>query len=131
MTSHDQRRSGVSAERRHQYIEKSAALCGDAATADALPAFLKASPDGVTVAVKVQPRAPRNEIIGAEGAELKIKISAPPVDSAANQALVEFLADKLDCPRRCVQLLRGQTARHKLLLVTGVTAEDIAARLVK
>lgn len=96
-----------------------------------LPAYLKASPHGVTVAVKAQPRAPRNEIVGVEGGELKIKITAPPVDSAANEALVEFLADKLDCPRRCVQLLRGQTARHKLFLVTGLSAEDIAARLVR
>jgi hypothetical protein len=85
----------------------------------------------VTVAVKVQPRAPRSEVVGIEGVELKIKISAPPVDSAANEALVEFLADKLDSPRRCVQLLRGQTARHKLLLVAGMSAADIALRLVK
>ena len=95
-----------------------------------LPAYLRESPNGVTVAVKVQPRAPHSGISGIEGSELKIKISAPPVDSAANEALVEFLADKLDCPRRCVQLLRGQTARHKLLLVTGVSAEEIAARMV-
>jgi uncharacterized protein (TIGR00251 family) len=85
----------------------------------------------VTVAVKVQPRAPRSEIVGIEGGELKIKISAPPVDSAANEELVEFLAEQLDCPRRCVQLLRGQTARHKLLLVTGVSANQIAARLAR
>jgi uncharacterized protein (TIGR00251 family) len=131
MTSHNHQRSGVPAERRHPYIEKSAALSRDAATADALPAYLKESPNGVTVAVKVQPRAPRSEIVGIEGGELKIKIAAPPVDSAANEELVEFLATKFDCPRRCVQLLRGQTARHKLLLVAGVSAADIAARLVK
>jgi hypothetical protein len=130
MTPHDQRRSGVSAERRQQKDPKNAALSRDAATANTLPAFLRESPNGVTIAVKVQPRAPRNEVVGAEGGELKIKIAAPPVDSAANEALVEFLANKLDCPRRCVQLLRGQTARHKLVLVTGVSGDDIAARLV-
>lgn len=94
-----------------------------------LPPYLKESPNGVTVAVKAQPRAPRNGIVGVEGGELKIKISAPPVDSAANEALLEFLAEQLDCPRRCVQLLRGQTARHKLFLVTGLSGEEIAARL--
>ena len=47
------------------------------------------------------------------GDELKIKVTAPPVDAAANQALIELLAEKLDCPRGRVELIRGQTSRHK------------------
>lgn len=129
MTPHDQRRSGVSTERRHQSDPRNTAFARNTAGADALPAFLKTSPDGVTIAVKVQPRAPHNEIVGPEGVELKIKIAAPPVDSAANEALLEFLAERLGCPRRCVQLLRGQTARHKLVLVTCVSAGQIVACL--
>ena len=129
MKPQDHRRSGASAESRQYDNRKNAALFRDAAPMNTLPPFLRASPDGVTIAIKVQPRAPRNEIVGAEGGELKIKIAAPPVDSAANEELVEFLSAKLECPRRCIQLLRGQTARHKLVLVTNVSAGQIAARL--
>jgi hypothetical protein len=94
-----------------------------------LPPFLKATKRGITLAVKAQPRAPRNEIVGVEGVELKIKIAAPPVDSAANETLVKFLAEVFDCPRSSVSLLRGQTARHKVVAIVGVGAETIVARL--
>jgi uncharacterized protein YggU (UPF0235/DUF167 family) len=63
------------------------------------------------------------------GGELKIRLTAPPVDSAANDALVAFLADALDCPRHAVQLVRGHTSRQKLLRLAGITAETAAARL--
>ena len=63
------------------------------------------------------------------GDELKIKVTAPPVDSAANEAVVRLLADVLDCPRSSVQLLRGQTSRHKQVLIQGVSAEAVLAKL--
>ena len=63
------------------------------------------------------------------GNELRIAVTAPPVDSAANQALVEFLADTLDCSRGQVQIIRGQTSRHKTVLISLLDAEAIAARL--
>src|SRR2546430_11504132 len=76
-----------------------------------LPPYLRMQPDGaVLLALKVQPRASKNEIGEALGKELKIKITAPPVDSAANEALVEFLAEKLDCPKGAVRIIRGQTS---------------------
>src|SRR5260221_5964954 len=62
-----------------------------------LPGFLQIQKDGVCLAVKVQPRAPKNEIGQPLGNELKIKVTAPPVDSAANDALLRFVAEKLDC----------------------------------
>ena len=91
--------------------------------------YLRAVTDGVQLTVKVQPRASRNEISEALGNELKIKVTAPPVDAAANEALVKFLAETLDCPRGSVQLLRGQASRHKTILIRGVTLETIAAQL--
>lgn len=94
-----------------------------------LPSYLTTQKDGVYLAVKVQPRAPRNEIAGPLGEALKVKVTAPPVDSAANEALVKFLAERLDCPRNAVQLVRGQTSRHKVLRLLGLTAEDVAKRL--
>lgn len=93
------------------------------------PPWLRAVSGGVELAIKLQPRASREEICGEIGAELKIKVTAPPVDSAANEALVRFLAEKLDCPRGAVQLVRGLTSRHKTVRVTGITAQMVAERL--
>jgi uncharacterized protein (TIGR00251 family) len=95
-----------------------------------LPNFLRVQKDGTYLAVKLQPRASRNEIGEALGDELKIKVTAPPVDAAANEALVRLLAETLDCPRGNVQLLRGHTSRHKTVLVRGVAAAEILKRLV-
>lgn len=94
-----------------------------------LPPFLKVQGDVVLLHVKAQPRASRNEIGEVLGHELKIKITAPPVDSAANEALVEFLAEKLSCARGNVQLLRGGSSRHKVFAIRGVKPEELAARL--
>ncbi|NBV24210.1 MAG: YggU family protein [Proteobacteria bacterium] len=94
-----------------------------------LPPYLRSQPDGVFLAVKVQPRASRNEIGGLHGTELKVAVTAPPVDSAANQAVVEFLAEALGLPRRAVTLVRGQTSRHKVFRLDGITAETAAAKL--
>ena len=95
-----------------------------------LPGFIRIQEGVVRLAVKVQPRASKNEIGEVLGDELKIKVTAPPVDSAANEALVRFLAEKLDCPPRSVQLVRGQTSRHKIVLVQGISAADAIARLL-
>lgn len=94
-----------------------------------LPVWLHIRPDGVVVSLKVQPRAARNEIGGPIGNELKVKVTAPPVDSAANEALVRFLAERLGCARNAVQLVRGATSRHKQILIVGVSAADIAGNL--
>ena len=92
--------------------------------------FLRETSGGTLLSVKLQPRASANEIGAPLGNELKIKVTAPPVDAAANQALVEFLAEKLDCSRGKVELLRGHTSRHKLILLHGFKAADALQRLV-
>ena len=94
-----------------------------------LPPFLREQADGVILSIKLQPRASRNEIGESLGEELKIKVTAPPVDSAANEALIELLAEKLDCPRSKVELIRGQTSRHKALRIHGLTAAQVFGRL--
>jgi uncharacterized protein len=94
-----------------------------------IPGFLRAQPDGVLLSVKVQPRASRNEIGEALGNELRIKVTAPPVDAAANEALVRLLAETLDCPRGRVELLRGQTSRHKVLKLHGLAPSEVVAKL--
>ena len=94
-----------------------------------MPPYLQERPDGVCISVKVQPRASRNEIAGPIGKELKIKVTAPPVDSAANEAVLELLAEVLGCARNQLELLRGATSRHKQVLVRGMTGEEIQERI--
>src|SRR5690242_14105825 len=96
-----------------------------------LPPYLKIKDDFVLLHVKAQPRASRNEIGEVLGQELKIKITAPPVDSAANEALVRFLTEVLGCARGAVQLVRGETSRHKVIAIRGVKSDEVAARLEK
>ena len=95
----------------------------------ATPSFLRVQPDGVLLSVKVQPRASANQIGEALGNELRIKVTAPPVDAAANEALVRLVAEKLDCPRSRVELVRGHTSRHKVLKLHGWSAEAVLAGL--
>ena len=95
-----------------------------------LPAtFLRETSDGTLLSVKLQPRASKNEIGAPLGDDLKIKVTAPPVDAAANRALVEFLAEKLDCPRGRLELIRGHTSRHKTILLHGFKPGEIVAKL--
>jgi uncharacterized protein (TIGR00251 family) len=93
------------------------------------PTFLHVQTDGVLLSVKLQPRASANEIGEPLGNELRIKVTAPPVDAAANEALVRLLADTFDCPRNRVELVRGHTSRHKTIKLYGFSAEAVMARL--
>ena len=94
-----------------------------------LPAFISLQPDGVSLAIKLQPRASANEIAEPLGNELRVKVTAPPVEAAANEALIRLLADTLDCPRRRVEILRGHTSRHKVIKLHGLSADAVLARL--
>lgn len=93
------------------------------------PPYLRVQSDGVLLSVKVQPRASANEIGEPLGNELRVKVTAPPVDAAANEALVRLLAEVLDCPRNRVELVRGHTSRHKVVKLHGLTVEAVAAGL--
>jgi hypothetical protein len=97
----------------------------------ALPNYLRAQSDGTLLSVKLQPRASASEIGDALGDELRIKVTAPPVDAAANQALVELLAETLDCSRSRIELIRGHTSRHKTLKLHGFTPEAVLAKVTK
>ena len=89
-----------------------------------MPPFLRSQPDGLLLSVKLQPRASADEIGEALGNELRIKVTAPPVDAAANEALLKLLARQLHWPRNRVDLVRGHTSRHKTVMLYGLTAED-------
>jgi uncharacterized protein (TIGR00251 family) len=94
-----------------------------------MPGFLRVQADGVLLSVKLQPRSSANEIGDALGNELRIKVTAPPVDAAANEALVNLLAQHLDCPRNRVELVRGHTSRHKTIKLHGLGPEDVVKKL--
>jgi uncharacterized protein (TIGR00251 family) len=84
---------------------------------------------GVTFAVRVQPRARRNAIVGQFGEALKLALTAPPVDGRANEACVEFLAEVLGLPRSSVTIISGQSSRNKIIRISGCTAKEVRERL--
>jgi len=81
----------------------------------------------VRVAVHVQPRASRSEIVGQHGAALKVRLQAPPVDGAANDALVRLLADALGVSPRSVRVVAGATSRAKTVEIDGTTEDAVRA----
>lgn len=84
----------------------------------------------VTFAVRVQPRASRDEISGVVEGALKIRLRAPAVENRANEALREFLADLLKRPRSAVRILGGEHSRTKRVAVEGVTRRQVEALLL-
>jgi uncharacterized protein len=88
-----------------------------------------AQDSGVTFAVRVQPRASKSELAGEVEGALRIRLAAPPVDGAANEELVAFLAKLLAVPRRRISILSGATAKHKIVRADGVTAEQFERAL--
>jgi uncharacterized protein len=81
--------------------------------------------NSVSFTVRVQPRASRDEIVGEYHEGLKIRLTAPPVDDRANEALCGFLASRLKVPLAAVRIASGGRSRTKRVEVNGVTAEMI------
>ena len=82
-----------------------------------------------TLELKTVPNAPRDEIAGWLGDALKVKVHAPALEGRANDALLEFLADKLGVHRRDVTLVRGDKSRHKVVRIAGLTLAEVKARV--
>ena len=79
----------------------------------------------VRFGVRVQPRASRTEIAGIHGDAIKVRLAAPPVDGAANDALVEFLSEIFRVARRHVRIVAGETSRSKIVEVEGITERSV------
>ena len=88
--------------------------------------WLTDTPGGAVLNLRIVPRASKNAIQGEHGDALKVRLCAPPVDGAANAALIEFLAEAFALPRARVQLLSGQTSRNKRVLLAGVSAARVS-----
>jgi len=84
----------------------------------------------VVLSVRVQPRASRNEVVGMHGDALKIRLTAPPVDGAANQALVKFVAKRLGCGRSAVAIEHGFSGRLKQLRIRDMGVDEASRALL-
>lgn len=85
---------------------------------------------GIRFAIHVQPRAKKPGIDGVHGDALRVRVSAPPVEGAANEAVVRVIAEALGVPARAVRIAAGQSGRQKLVDVDGVDAAAAHARLL-
>ena len=81
--------------------------------------------DGVVLAILVQPRASKNQLCGVQGEELKVRLTSPPVDGAANKLCRDFFAKLLRCSKSNVSLIGGHKSRHKRLLIEGLTRQHV------
>lgn len=97
-------------------------------TASASSGGIREDESRLTVPVRVTPRARRNALT-LEGDTLRAWLTAPPVEGAANTALLALLAERLGLPKRAVTLLRGESSREKLVAIEGISAEEFRKRL--
>jgi uncharacterized protein len=90
---------------------------------------IRDTPQGASFAVRVQPRAHKNAIVGEIGDALKIAVTAPPAEGRANQACIEFLAEFLKVPRSSVTIAAGETSRNKVIRIAGISADEVRRRI--
>ena len=84
----------------------------------------------VRLEVKAKPKAKKSRVVAVEGGTAEVALAAPPVDGAANEELVRYLAEVLSIPKRSITLLRGQSSRTKLLSIAGLSQAELASRLL-
>ena len=83
------------------------------------------------LAIRVQPRAKRTEVAGERGGAVVIRTNAPPVDAKANEAVRRLIAKRLGVPVSAVQIVRGESTRDKLVRITGLSADEARAALLR
>ncbi|MCC6154246.1 MAG: DUF167 domain-containing protein [Candidatus Hydrogenedentes bacterium] len=81
------------------------------------------------ITVRVQPKASRNSCSVDEAGHIRVSLTAPPVDGAANDALLRYLSDLLQLPRRAITIVSGEKSRDKILAIAGINLEDVVAHL--
>ena len=83
----------------------------------------------LTFTVRAQPRATKSAVVGEVEGALKLKLAAPPIDGAANEELLRFLAKLFTIPRRHISILSGATAKTKIIRIEGLTSEQFETAL--
>jgi uncharacterized protein len=89
------------------------------------------TPGGCVISIRVIPRARRSELAGERDSSLLIRLAAPPVEGAANDALIAFLSELLDVPRRAVTIVSGEHARAKRVRIDGLTPAHAREKLLR
>jgi uncharacterized protein len=92
------------------------------------PRFVESSAC-LDVALHIQPRAKRNQIAGCFNGALKLKIAAPPVDDAANRAIIEYFASLLNLPKSRLHIITGAKSREKVLRIDALSLSEFLKRL--
>ena len=83
--------------------------------------WINETPDGVDVRIRAVPRASKNEIQGIYDGALKVRLTTPPIDGKANQALIKFLSKTLKISKAQIELIHGDTCRHKTIRIANIT----------
>lgn len=96
---------------------------------DEIMAVLNTTEKSVVLPCWIQPRASRNKVVGVHDGNIKISLTAPPVDGKANSELVKFISRSLKIPKGAVEIVSGESSRRKLLAVSTLSAKDIAEKL--
>lgn len=86
-------------------------------------------PDSTLLHVRVQPRSVVTEVVGWQGSSLRVRVTAAPVDEAANRAVLDLLARAFAVPRSAVSLVRGAHGRDKLIRIAGISRDLLEAKL--
>ena len=79
--------------------------------------------------VYLQPKSSKNEVVGPYRDGIKVKITAPPIEGKANEALIRFLAKELGVPPSCVEIIRGEHSREKTLKISGNMDQDLVKKI--
>lgn len=85
---------------------------------------------GVVLQLWIHPRASKNELVGIQDGALKVRLTSPPVEGAANELCREYFAKLLGVSRRDVMLVAGERSRHKRLLICGYAVDEVRKRIV-
>lgn len=94
-----------------------------------MPDWLKPVSNGTVVSLYIQPRASKNEVIGEQNGALKVRLTSPPVEGAANKLCCEFMAKLCGVAKRDVSILSGDKSRHKRVLVLGLGPDVVQTML--
>ncbi len=83
----------------------------------------------IILKIYLQPKSSKNEVVGPYQDGMKIKVTAPPVEEKANEALIRFLAKKFGISSSCIEIIRGHHSREKTLRISGMVDPELMKRL--
>ena len=92
--------------------------------------FITEYPGYCILALKITPRSSKAKVLGANSDQLRISLTAPPVENAANEALIEFLAENLQIAKRNISIHKGLQSREKIVKIQGLSALQISQKLI-